>query len=144
MKLNVRNLNEHTINSLVITRDLYNRILKYTKEKGFVISNYDHGQGVRRNYTLNYCLQYNHHENRPEKYILKRGGSAPSKYTGPSGNREKWIETLKANTPSYDSLCRNIARKCSGDVLFVNRKSESERKSPNSLVQIDPDNKIPF
>ena len=144
MKLNVRDLKEDTIESLVITWDLYNRILKYTKDNDFETSYYDHGHGVRRTYTLNYCLQYNDHENRPKKYILKRKGRAPSKYTGPSGNREKWIETIKADTPSYDSLCRNIARKCPGDVLFVNRKSESEREVPNSDEQFDPDNGIPY
>ena len=131
MKLSARDLNEDTIESLVITWDLFIKIRDYTEKKYLNTSYYDHSHGVMRTYTLNYCLQTNYFQE-PEKYIIKRGGSAPSKYSG----KLNGIERLKADTPSFESIYRNIARKYPNEVKFVNRRvviphTDSSESEPN-------------
>ncbi len=127
MKFNFQNLNEQNIESLVITENLYYRLKKYTHENKLATTTYNHGKGVDRIYTLNYCLQHNQtghmcfgKERLHDKYILKRDGRPPTKYGGLYLSRPERGE-LEKLTPSFDTLCRNIARKTPHDVLFVNR-----------------------
>lgn len=108
--------NEKNIQSLAITYDLYSRILKYSSENGLVTSTYNHGHGVDRKYTIKFCMQITS-KNVESKYYLKRGGRSPSKYSGV----KKDTETLNNDTPDFEKLCRNIARKYASQVKFVNR-----------------------
>jgi hypothetical protein len=108
--------NEKNIESLAITYDLYSRILEYSIENGLLTSRYNHGHGVDRQYTINFCLQTTS-KTVESKYYLKRGGRSPSKYSGVKKDRE----TLNSDTPDFDKLCRNIARKYASQVKFVNR-----------------------
>ena len=108
--------NEKNIQSLAITYDLYSRILKYSRENGLITSTYNHGHGVDRQYTINFCLQTTS-KNVESKYYLKRGGRSPSKYSGV----KKDMKNLNNDTPDFDKLCRNIARKYASQVKFINR-----------------------
>lgn len=109
-------INEKNISSLSINFELYDRILNYSIHNGLITSTYNHGHGVDRKYTLAYCLQRTS-KNMDSKYYLKRNGRSPSKYSGV----KKDIETLQIDTPEFDALCRNIARKYVKHVKFVNR-----------------------
>jgi len=127
MNINYQNLNEKNIESLVISENLYYRLKKYTHENKLATTTYNHGKGVDRIYTLNYCLQHNQKGymcfgkmRLHDKYILKRGGSSPTKYSGLYIARPERGE-LEKLTPSFDTLCRNIAIKTPQDVFFVNR-----------------------
>ena len=113
-------INEKNIDSLAVTFDLYNRILSYSKENRLVTTSYNHKRGVDRQYTVKFCLQTTS-KGGETKYYLKRGGRPPppSKY---SGERKRiMIKLLERDTPDFDKLCRNIARKYAAHVKFVNR-----------------------
>lgn len=132
MEFNIKNGNEDKIQSLVITKALFERIEKYHADNYLITSSYNHGHGVVRYYTLNYCLQMNYYEESiPQKYIIKRGGKNPSKHAYIKKN----IEELKNTTPTFNSLCRNIAKKNPDMVIFVNKKNHMEphRKVENEI-----------
>ncbi|TMS61771.1 hypothetical protein [Pseudoalteromonas sp. S3173] len=124
--------NEKDIISLSISEDLYSRLCDYTYKNEISTSSYDHGYGVRRLYTLEYCLQYTDKNNKI-RFYLKRGGRPPVKnhLTSRFGRLDENIGELAVNTPSFDSMCRNIAVKCPKGVYFVNRFSE-RRTLPDS------------
>ena len=57
---------EDRIGSLVITKELYDKLEKYSRLNGLITSTYNHGHGVVRYYTVKYCLQMNYHgQNQP-------------------------------------------------------------------------------
>ena len=98
---------EDRIGSLVITKELYDKLEKYSRLNGLITSTYNHGHGVVRYYTVKYCLQMNYHgQNQPQKYLIKRGGRYPQQVC----NGQKNIEELEYSTPTFDAICRNIAK----------------------------------
>ncbi|ELM7818502.1 MULTISPECIES: hypothetical protein [Bacteria] len=116
---------EDRIGSLVITKELYDKLEKYSRLNGLITSTYNHGHGVVRYYTVKYCLQMNYHgQNQPQKYLIKRGGRYPSKYA----TVKKTIEELEYSTPTFDAICRNIAKKYPHMVKFTNYISETPLK----------------
>ena len=116
---------EDRIGSLVITKELYDKLEKYSRLNGLITSTYNHGNGVVRYYTVKYCLQMNYHgQNQPQKYLIKRGGRYPSKYA----TVKKTIEELEYSTPTFDAICRNIAKKYPHMVKFTNYISETPLK----------------
>lgn len=81
MAFSIAEVREGRIGSLVITKELYDKLEKYSHSNGLITSTYNHGHGVVRYYTVKYCLQMNYHgQNQPQKYLIKRGGRYPSKY----------------------------------------------------------------
>lgn len=81
MTFSITEVRERRIGSLVITKELYDKLEKYSRSNGLITSTYNHGHGVVRYYTVKYCLQMNYHgQNHPQKYLIKRGGRYPSKY----------------------------------------------------------------
>ena len=124
--------NEKDIISLSISESLYSRLCHYTYKNEISTSSYDHGHGVRRLYTLEYCLQYTDKNNKI-RFHLKRGGRPPVKnhVTSRFGRLDENISELAVNTPNFESMCRNISVKCPKEVYFVNRLSE-RRTLPDS------------
>ena len=79
MTFSITEVREGRIGSLVITKELYDKLEKYSRSNGLITSTYDHGHGVVRYYTVKYCLQMNYHgQNHPQKYLIKRGGDIPA------------------------------------------------------------------
>lgn len=121
MTFSIKEGSEKNIDSLVITKELYDKLEKYTISNGFITSTYNHGHGVIRYYTVKYCLQMNYNgQSHPQKYLIKRGGRYPSKHA----MIKKTIEDLEYSTPTFDGICRNIAIKYPHMVKFVTYRSE--------------------
>jgi hypothetical protein len=99
---------------MLITKDLFTRISRFTSEKNLSTSSYNHGRGVAREYTLTYCLQINYDGNNlPQRYFIKDGGRTPSRYN----MRGRDLSALKDETPTFKVMCQNIMRKYSAEVL---------------------------
>lgn len=120
--------------ALLVTERLFKRILEYSANRKLLTSWYDHGQGVNRQYTLSYCLQTNYHQV-PKKFYIARGGRHPpeqwfvGRYEAPRSSlneaflqppldvQREILRALKAETPDYDAVVRNIRRKYPDDIL---------------------------
>ena len=106
------------IEALLITELLFKRLLKFTHEKRLTTSTYDHGHGVRREYSLRYCLQRNAAtDSKSEKFYLKPGGRRPSRTHSP----EREISDLESETPTFSVIHRSILRKYPNEVLATYR-----------------------
>jgi hypothetical protein len=119
-----------SFDAVLVTQDLFKRIRDYTVSKDLITSFYDHHRGVRRDYTLKYCLQENYHQT-PKKFYVKRYGRPPPEYwwsgrvpadgklisLGSPAERAKVLAELDARTPGFEALYKNMMHKCPGDVL---------------------------
>lgn len=106
------------IEALLITEQLFKRLLKFTHEYRLGTSTYDHGNGVRREYSLRYCLQRNDAtDSKPEKFYIKPGGRYPSQFHRP----KREISELESETPTFSVMHQNILRKYPKEVLATYR-----------------------
>ena len=122
-----------SFDTVLVTQSLFERIMDYTVSKHLITSFYDHHRGVRREYTLKYCLQENYHQ-APKKFYIKRFGRPPPEswwigrvptdrtlvslvQVGSPAERAKVLEVLDAQTPGFEALYKNMMRKCPGDEL---------------------------
>lgn len=80
---------------------------------GIVTSTYNHGRGVDRIYSINFCLQASYTKNDEKVFYFKSVGHYPSKHHWHGRTREG----LQAATPTFEAMCINIERKYPGDVL---------------------------
>ncbi|QED82219.1 hypothetical protein FTV90_27035 (plasmid) [Escherichia coli] len=88
MTFSITEVRERRIGSLVITKELYDKLEKYSRSNGLITSTYNHGHGVVRYYTVKYCLQMNYHgQNHPQKYLIKRGGEISQQVCNGQKNR---------------------------------------------------------
>lgn len=104
------------ISSLCVTSELYKILINHMRHYSLQTTSFNHGKGVSRLYTYNYCLQVTY-GNDSTRYYLKRGGRPfprsvdESKYTN---------KTIKLCTPSFENMCRGMLQDYRSDVLYIN------------------------
>ncbi|PMH32619.1 hypothetical protein BCU71_03420 [Vibrio lentus] len=100
------------IYELQITPELHSRIEKFIKEKGIMTTWFlQGGNPTYRKFTDSWTLQSSSWNDR-KFYKIKRGGRSWNSNrcsSFPSGQIDE--ETMRVNTPSFESMVRNIARK---------------------------------
>jgi cold shock CspA family protein len=106
---------EKRIESLSVTRELYKILEKLMCR--FKTTTFNHGKGVERYYTHNYCLQITDGHSGTRHYI-KRGGRPFPRMVDKTTYKNKTVEIC---TPSFDDMCHGILRDYHSDVLFINR-----------------------
>lgn len=128
---NIENLKEESIISIEVTEDLFDKVLTYTNNFQLNTSYFNHGKGVTRHYTVNYCLQENFY-NSQRKYLIKRGGRIPQNYFKNRGvytNMKKDFGELLNITPSFNSVCRNIARKYPNMIIIIHYSKDPNQSN---------------
>jgi cold shock CspA family protein len=105
---------EEGIRSLCVTAELYQILLK--RMRCLQTTSFNHGKGVERYYTHNYCLQRTY-GNSGTRHYIKRGGSPFPR----SVDKNKYSnKTIKVCTPSFKDMCHGILRDYRSDILYIN------------------------
>jgi cold shock CspA family protein len=108
---------EEGIRSLCVTPKLYEILEKHMREYRLRTTSYNHGKGVDRVYTHNYCLQRTYSNSGTNYYIKKGGRPFPR-----SVDKTKYSnKTVQVCTPSFADMCHGILRDYRSDVRYINR-----------------------
>lgn len=107
-------MGKQEVSSIMIKEDLFSIILKYAQQSKILTSYYNHGHGVRREYTYRWHLQETYSsENTASRFYIKRGGASPSRLH----RYAKDMERIITETPTFEIMHRNIERKYSEKII---------------------------